>query len=78
MYKFLLIPLVVVTSAITLTPLVFPSIAQLSSGGSVSKTVVASGIFLFLFVVAGLVLGGVSVFVRKTFRTKGREKNSTF
>ena len=74
MYKFLLIPLVVVTSAITLTPLVFPSIAQLSSGGSVSKTVVASGIFLFLFVVAGLVLGGVSVFVRKTFRTKGREK----
>src|SRR3989344_8743355 len=74
MYKFLLIPLVAVTSAITLTPLVFPSIAQLSSDGSVSKTVVANGIFLFLFVVAGLVLGGVSIFIRKTFKAKGRER----
>ena len=74
MYKFLLIPLVVITSAITLTPLVFPSIAQLSSDGSVSKTVVANGIFLFLFVVAGLVLGGVSIFIRKTFKAKGRER----
>jgi signal transduction histidine kinase len=74
MYKFLLIPLVIVTSAITLTPLIFPSIAQLSSDGSVSKTVVAKGIFLFLFVVAGLVLGGVSIFIRKTFKAKGRDR----
>lgn len=73
-YKFLLIPLVVITSAITLTPLVFPSIAQVSSDGSVSKAVVGNGIFLFLFVVSGLVIGGLGLFIKKTYDAKGRDK----
>lgn len=74
LYKFLLIPIVCITSLITLTRFVFPEIAQLSSDGSVSKMIVGKGIFLFLFVVAGLVIGGVSIFIRKTYRAKDNDK----
>ena len=46
-HTFILLPLAALVSIITLTPAVFPSIAQLSSPGQVSSTVVNPGIYLF-------------------------------
>lgn len=64
-YKYLLVPIVAVTSIINLTNLVFPSIAQIGDTGQVSKTVVGHGIFLFITVVVFLVGSGIYLLIKK-------------
>ncbi len=73
-YKFLLVPLILITFIINLTPLVFPSIAQLSGAGTVSTTVVGPGIYLFIFVVVGLIGAGIFYMVKKYRRASGMER----
>lgn len=73
-YRFFLIPLVSATSVINLSPLVFPSIAEVSSTGQVSKTVVGVGIYLFVAVVGVLLIGGIINLVRKMRLARGIER----
>ena len=73
-YKFGLLPIVAVTSLINLSPLVFPSIAQLSEAGTVSKTVVGPGIYLFITVVVGLILASIFLMIRKNVQAKDFER----
>src|SRR3989344_3174663 len=64
--KFILMPVVVITSILTLTPVVFSGIAELSPVGQVSKTTVGWGIYLFGFVVVSLLVWGVYSLFKKT------------
>jgi len=73
-YKFILIPLVALTSIFTLTPFVFPKIAVVSAAGSVSKTVVLPGIILFGAVVFFLIFGSFYSLIKKTLAAKPAEK----
>ena len=75
-YKFALVPYVIGVSILTLTPIVFSGIAQLSFDGSVSKTIVEKGIVLFVTTVIGLLLAGTVIFVRKILKAKHEEKVS--
>jgi signal transduction histidine kinase len=73
-YTFGLIPLVALTSLINLTPFTFPSIAQLSAAGTVSKTVVGPGIYLFILVVVGLIVASIILMVRKYLQARDIER----
>jgi len=73
-YKLGLIPLVIVTSLINLSPLVFPSIAQLSTTGTVSKTVVGPGIYLFILIVVGLIIASIYLMIKKLRHAQGVEQ----
>lgn len=74
-YRFFILPITILTSIITLTPLVFPALAELAPVGEVSKTVVGNGIFLFAGVVIFLVGNGIYLLVRKLRKSSGVEKN---
>ena len=69
-YKFLLIPLVIITSLINLSPLVFSGIAELAPAGQVSKTVVKPGIYLFAGVVLFLIISAFFILIKKIIRTE--------
>ncbi len=74
-YKFYLIPIVIITSVNNLTPLVFPSIAELAPVGQVSKTVVAPGIYLFVAVIVGLIGSAIFLLIKKMRKAEGLEKS---
>ncbi len=73
-YRFFLLPLTLITSAITLSPFVFPSIAELAPVGEVSKTVVLPGIYLFAFTAIFLVGNGLYILIKKLKRSVGAQK----
>lgn len=73
-YTLGLLPLVTLTSLINLSPWVFPSIAQLSAAGTVSKTVVGPGIYLFIIVVVGLILASIFLMIRKYIQARDFER----
>jgi len=73
-YKFIVLPVTIITSIITLTKYVFPSIAELAPVGQVSKTVVSGGIYLFTGVVVSLVIGSIYMLIRKIKEHIGTEK----
>lgn len=72
-YKFLLVPLVVLTSLLTLSPLVFSSVTGFSESG-VPLTEKGPGIIIFGLVAVGLVIGGLVNFALKTKKSSGIEK----
>jgi signal transduction histidine kinase len=73
-YKYYLVPAVALTSLFTLTPFIFPKIAEVSAAGSVSKTQVLPGIVLFGIVVLFLVFGSFYNLIKKTRAAKPAEK----
>lgn len=73
-YKFLLIPLVVLTSFLTLTPLVFPRLAVFASPGQVSTPATGPGVILFAPLIIYLVTAGMFLLFKKTIKAIGLEK----
>jgi signal transduction histidine kinase len=73
-YKWLLIPLVTITSITTLTPLVFKDIITLSPNGGAEELNIGFGIVLFGLVSVSLVVLGVFNFVRKIIKSESKEK----
>ncbi|MBI4094888.1 MAG: hypothetical protein HY435_01710 [Candidatus Liptonbacteria bacterium] len=73
-YRFVLIPIVILTSVVTLTPLVFSKIVRIAPVGEVSDPDRGPGMFLFALVAAYLVFGGIFVLFKKFIQAKGIEK----
>ena len=73
-YKFFMVPLVIVTSILTLTPIVFTSIIGETVAGSVAQVSKGPGIVLFLFTVATLIITGVGTLVKKFQHAKDIER----
>ena len=73
-YRFGLIPLVLFTSILTLTPFVFSEIAEFSFGGRASRVINGPGIFVFGITVFYLVGGGIFLLFRKTIKAAQTEK----
>jgi len=65
-YLTVLVPIVILTSFITLTPLLFSKIVELAEPGKVSNPDRGPGLFLFGPVAVGLVLAGFIILTRKT------------
>jgi len=74
-YKYLLLPLVGLTSVLALTPFVFSGVAEVIKNGA-SKTIVESGIFLFGIVAIGLVISGMVIISKKLINARAKEKTS--
>jgi signal transduction histidine kinase len=67
-YHFFITPVTVITSLLTLTPLVFFEIAELSADGRIVRITNGPAIFLFGIVNIGLVISGLVILLRKTIR----------
>ena len=74
LYKFVLVILVMFTSVLTLTPLVFQKVAEVSITGQITKIINGPGIFLFGAVVIGLNLWGIFLLIRKVLTASGIER----
>ncbi|MGD0977241.1 MAG: ATP-binding protein [Minisyncoccia bacterium] len=74
-YKYVLFPITLFAAILTLTPLVFKRVAEVSSGGMILKIENGPGIAIFGLVAVGLVLGSF-FFLIKRF-TKSREIERT-
>ncbi len=75
-YRLALVPWIFIIAGLTLSPFIFPSIAEISNTGAVSKTVVAWGILPFALTVIVLVLSGLIIFIKKMLKTYGHERNA--
>jgi signal transduction histidine kinase len=73
-YKLVLIPSVLATAILTLTPLVFSRINQVMLG-QVTNPERGPGIAIFGLVISILVISGIFLLAKKTLRAKGLEKN---
>ena len=74
LYKFVLLPIVVLTALLTLTPFVFSEVVRFSSQGQVAQVSNGPGIALFGAVITGLILSALFLLVRKVIRASGIEK----
>ncbi|MDP3710446.1 MAG: ATP-binding protein [bacterium] len=74
-YKFILIPLVVITALLTLTPFVFERVLDFYPDGRVSRVTNGPAIPIFGAMVGFLVLGGIFILLRKTIKAVGVEKS---
>ncbi len=66
-YKWILIPLTTITAFLTLTPLVFTKIVEISADGRIIQVTHGPGIVLFGIVVAFFNLGSVILLIQKIF-----------
>ncbi|HET9641509.1 MAG TPA: ATP-binding protein, partial [Candidatus Paceibacterota bacterium] len=67
-YRYGLLPLVALTMAITLTPLVFPGVSELAPPGYVTNPDRGPGLILFTLVAFGLLIAGVATIAVKAWR----------
>ena len=74
MHRFFFIPLIILTSLLTLTPFVFSGISQVASSGAVTNPERGNGIILFGLVVVTSVIGGIYFLVKKTLHSSAKEK----
>ncbi|MBI4359144.1 MAG: hypothetical protein HY577_00950 [Candidatus Nealsonbacteria bacterium] len=74
LYKFLFFPWIFFTSFLTLTPLVFAEIAQISPEGRIVGVVNGPAIPLFGLTAIGLVVSALGILIRKTKKARDREK----
>ena len=74
LYKFILIPVVIIVSLLTLTPLVFIEIAEMLSTGGAAKIINGPAISLFGLSVIYLILSGFWLLVKKMLKATGIEK----
>lgn len=70
-YKFILLPIVAITSILTLTPFVFSGIAEIGSVGNAPTAIHNPGIAIFGLVTTGLVISGIFILFRKMIQAKG-------
>lgn len=73
-YKYVLVPVVILVSILTLTPLVFSRIVQLGSLGQVSTVEKGPGILLFLLLTVFNITTAFIVLVKKIKQTSGQER----
>ena len=73
-YKLLLIPLVILVAALTLTPFVFSGINHVAPAGQVTNPDRGPGIVVFALAAILLVGAGIVLFFKKMFSAKGLEK----
>jgi signal transduction histidine kinase len=64
-YKWILVPVTAITAFLTLTPLVFNKIAEVSTDGRITRIINGPGIFLFGALITFLNIGGVILIIRK-------------
>ena len=76
-YKFFILPLVMATSLLTLTPFVFPKILTLANMGEVTSPERGHGLILFTLVAFGLLIAGIRMLVWKVIKTEGVLKKQT-
>jgi signal transduction histidine kinase len=74
MYKMLVVPVVAVVSALTLTPFVFSRVNQVSASGQITQVMNGPGIFIFGATVLGLILSAIYILSKKTVNAKGIER----
>ncbi|MBI4138470.1 MAG: hypothetical protein HY482_02695 [Candidatus Wildermuthbacteria bacterium] len=74
MYALLAIPIVLITSLLTLTPLVFKQIATFSNTGQAASAVNGPAIVLFGAVIVMSILGGLLLMIKKMAQASGMEK----
>lgn len=75
-FRSLIIPFVVFTSILTLTPLVLRGVEEVTASGRVSKIANGPGMILFGFLSVGLVASGILILIGKTFKAPIKEKRS--
>lgn len=73
-YKFGLIPLVLLASITNLTPLVFSKIGKVAEDGKLLEIINGPGIIIFSAVLVCLVIGAISLLIKKTIAAKDVEK----
>ena len=73
-YKFILIPLIIAASLLTLTPYVFLSVLEVSPLGQIAKVENGPGIAIFGLTVTLLILSGILILLIKAFRREGEEQ----
>ena len=74
-HKFIIIPLAIITSLITLTPFVFKEIIGTTTAGEVAKTIKGPGIVLFVVTIIVLIVVGIYTLIQKTKHAQGIEKH---
>lgn len=73
-YKYIVVPLIIITSGLTLTPLMFSAITEVAPTGEVTNPERGYGIFLFALVAVSLVFASLSLLFKKYFQAKATEK----
>lgn len=73
-FRFGIVPLVIFTSVLTLTPFVFSKISGLPSVGEAASTERGQGIVLFAALAVFLIAGGLFLLLKKTIQSTGAEK----
>ena len=76
-YKYFLVPIVILTSLLTLTPLVFSGITELAPQGYVTNPERGFGIAIFSAVAFGLLIAGLVSLLVKAIKFKGVERQQT-
>ncbi|MBL7045322.1 MAG: hypothetical protein ISR98_01850 [Parcubacteria group bacterium] len=74
-YKWILIPIVVVTSIINLTPLVFKRAVSVAESGGIAEIENGPAIALFSLIITAFIISGIVILIRKTRRAVGVEKS---
>lgn len=77
-YKLTLIPITMIISALTLTPLIFSKITEFSPEGIISKVENGPAIFLFGAIVAGLLISGPILLIRRRTQQTGSLERRQF
>src|SRR3989344_2181782 len=73
-FKWILIPLTFIVTTLTLTPLVFSQIAEVTSTGNIARVINGPGIFVFGLTVISLNLAGIVFLVRKIIKSSKMER----
>ena len=76
-YRFGFIPLIIVTSIFTLTPLVFSGLDPLALPGQVTRGIPGPGIILFMLVAFGALISGLVTLFGRMQRIIGIERRQT-
>src|SRR3989344_201340 len=77
-YKFILVPLVIIVSALTLTPLVFSGVTSLTASGAINTLQIELGFFIFLSTVIGILVLSLLFFFFKTLRAPKADRNKFY
>jgi signal transduction histidine kinase len=78
LYKYLLLPLVILISLLNLTPFVFSSIGKISPSGEILKINNGPGIAFFGVLILFLVIGGLFMLILKTIKAKPEDRRKFF
>ena len=77
-HTYVLIPIVLVTAFVTLTPYLFSNIIGGTSAGEVAQVAKGPGLILFALVSVGLVLRGLYLFFKRAWKSNKNERKPFF